>query len=526
MKTAAISILLLMLAAGTAPGGESGEVLDVSGLIRAVPDERAPRLGIGHLRSGGFGFGDDPEDPAGPMGIDRLAELVDRGVGRDGAAMGLGPSMLLLDRKLATFAHQALRSFTADLARRVRIEVSVTRPDGTELRGEILARPGRWGRLVRVQSHSFVFDFDVELACDNSGGYFPCVIGDPIVGAALSGFAVEARPFLVDGGRRIALEAVIQAERLAEADTVLTGARYLGAIELPSSHTAMALVSGTVSTGESIVTRLRTAEGETVIRLTPHLEGEPGAGKLRLFDAGLALIGPVEVLLDTEDEGGLPRFWALQAATGRISSGAPARSFDDLGIAPTAEGQRGVIETLGGGDLATAGSLAFQQSVRENLDTLLAPLSRTARLEVTLRAGGEVIGRSVLSALHGRIAFLRIGTDRNMIRDHDVEVGCYVQIADPIVTPVFDGFLITARPRFAPDGKTLLLSVDARIQGLGARPVRRELGEQVCSSLQLITMPSREIRADLVLPGGETINLAAGRDREGRPLVLSIRSMQ
>jgi len=529
MKTAALAILLLMVAAGSAPGGEPGDVVDVSGLIRPVSGERAPRLGIEHLQSGGAGFGrsdEYPDDPPGPIHIDDFAKLVDCGVGRNGAALGLGPNMLLLDPRLAPFAREALRSFLADVSRRVRIEVIATRPNGTELRGEILARPGRWGRLVRVQSHSIVFDFDVELACDNSGGYFPCVVGDPIVGAALTGFAVEVRPFLVDGGRAIALEAVIQAERMVGVDTVLTGARYLGAIELPTSRSAMAVVSGTVPSGKPLVTRISTAEGETVITLTPTVEGDSGAGKLRLLDAGLAMVGPVEVRIDPRDiDPGIHHSWALEAATKRLAYGDPARQFADLDITPIAEGHTGFLSTLGGGDIATAGSLDFQQSVRKKLERVLAPLSRTARLQVTLRAGDVVMGQGVLSALHGRTAFLRLGTDRNMIRDHDVEVGCYVQIADPIVTPFFDGFLIRARPRFAPDGKTILLSVNARIQGLGAKPVRRELHEKVCSSLQLITMPSREIRSEMVLGADETVELAAGLDGEGRPLVLEITSV-
>ncbi len=527
MRTTGVVIVILWLAAGSSL---AGEIIDVSGLIRAVPDQRAPRLGIEFLSSGGgFGwfFDDDPRDPPGPIDIRDFARLIDRGVGRDSAAVGLGPSMLLLDPRLAPFAHEALRSFTADLARRVRIDVVVTRPDGTELRGAILARPGRWGRLVRVRSHSIICDFDVELACDNSGGYSPSVVGDPIVGAALTGFAVEVRPFLVDGGGTIALEAVIQGERMVGVDTFQTGARYLGAIELPTSRSAMAVVSGAVRSGEPLVTRTSTTEGETVITLTPTVEGESGTGKLRLLDAGLAMVGPVEVRIDTrEKDQGVDRFWALEAATEQLAGGDPARPFADFDITPTAEDRTGFLSTLGGGDLASAGSLGFQQAVREKLDRVLAPLARTARLHVTLRAGDVVMGRGILSALHGRTTFLRIGTDRNMIRGHDVEVGCYVQIADPIVTSYFDGFLIKARPRLTPDGRTILLSVNARIQGLGAKPVRRELNEKVCGALQLITMPSREIRAELMLAAGETVSLAAGHDRKGRPLVLEITSVR
>jgi hypothetical protein len=526
MKSVVITLLVLILAGGQALSDGEGEIVDVSGLIRGVRDQRAPRLGIEKLRSGvsGRGYDEADQDTAGSIPILDFAEMVDCGVGHAGAAFGLGQNLLLLDPRLVPFSRECLRSFAADLARAVRIEVTATGPNGWKSRGEILVRPGRWGTLCQVRSHSLVFDFDVELACDNSGGYFPCVVGDPVVGAGLTGFAVEVRPFLVDGGRAVALEAHIQSERLTAVDTVLTGARYLGAIELPTARTVTLLVSGTVAPGEPVITSLLTPEGEVVIRLVPHLMGAASTGKLRLLDAGLALLGPARAELSGNFENPVDRQWTLDAATERVVPGKPLRTEDEVEtqVTPRDEGRTGFVWPIAG-NLVTAGSEAFQQAAAEKLARALEPLSRTVQFDFTLRSGDEVVGRAVLSALDGRMAFLRVGTDQNLIRDHDVEVGCYVQIADPIVSPVFSGWLLSATPRIAPDGKSIMLTLDTRIQGLGAKPVRRELGEDVCGSLQLITMPAGEIVSDLVLTVGETTSLAAGRLPDGRPLVLDVR---
>ena len=132
------------------------------------------------------------------------------------------------------------------------------------------------------------------------------------------------------------------------------------------------------------------------------------------------------------------------------------------------------------------------------------------------------MGRADLSALQGRTTFFRFGTDRGVIQDHDVEVGCYVQIADPIVMPVFSGWLMRATPLITPDGKTITLDVESCIQRLDGEPAPRELHEEVCGSLQVFTLSSREVRSQLVLTSGETVRLAAGHGRDGRPLVLEI----
>jgi hypothetical protein len=322
---------------------------------------------------------------------------------------------------------------------------------------------------VSVRRHSLVHDFDPELACDNSGGHFPCVVGDPRVRAVLDGLAVQTRASLVDGGPRVALEAFVQTGELTDVVTHRTGARYIGAIELPTYRGAVAAVSGTVATGKPLVALL----GDTTVRLTPRIEGPAGSG--RALDHGLARVKPLDVTLPAE------RVWERAGAVHKLEHGAWLDDYED-------------------------------------------PLARTVRIELDLRAGDARVGSASLTALQGRTAFARIGTDRSLVRDHDVEVGCYVQIADPEVQPVFSGLIVRAVPRVAPDGRDVLLDLTVRVQD-AAEPETRALGEPVCSSLQVVRFVDRELSAELVVAEGETARLPLGRSVDGRPLVLEVRAV-
>ncbi|MHC4473215.1 MAG: hypothetical protein ACYS99_19905, partial [Planctomycetota bacterium] len=111
-----------------------------------------------------------------------------------------------------------------------------------------------------------------------------------------------------------------------------------------------------------------------------------------------------------------------------------------------------------------------------------------------------------------------------MVPDHDVEVGCYVAIADPVVQPVFSGWLVRAAPRVAPDGKTVLLDLRVRIQGIGDGPKVQALDEPVCGSLQVVRLSEREAFAEPVLRQGETVRLPLGRAEDGRPLEMEVRA--
>ena len=191
-------------------------------------------------------------------------------------------------------------------------------------------------------------------------------------------------------------------------------------------------------------------------------------------------------------------------------------------IAAVLEGEGGEITSGAHGRIAVAGPPEFLRRVRESLAKRIAPLARTVEVEVTVRAGGDVVAGAPLTALNGRPALVRVGTDESMVSDHDVEVGCYVQIADPIVVTVFSGLFLRAVPRVAPDGRTVLVEFQGRVQW-SSGPEVRPLGTVVCGSLQTASVESRVIDAELVL-GAKPSRLQLGRAADGRPLELEVRA--
>ncbi|MHC4472619.1 MAG: hypothetical protein ACYS99_16845, partial [Planctomycetota bacterium] len=355
MRRAAIAVLLIGLAA-TVQAGEDGEaVVDVGAILEEIHSSFSPRLGTSALRPGGHWDTLENEDDVWP-GLFALDDFVDLlqagGPDRDGTVTGFGRSALILASAPAAELRSDLDGFVRDLVRDVRVEVEVTHRDGRVSRGEIRTRPGWWGRMTRVRAHRIVWDMDVELACDNSGGFRPCVVGDPVVATALDGLAVQARPFLVDGGRRVALEALVQLGDVRRVDVLQTGARYLGSIELPTYRGAVVAVSGTVASSEPLVARLRSSKGETVVRLTPHVSGRPSAGGLRALDAGLALIGAYDVAVKDDREWSTPGAWGRASALYVPFFREDEVRWDDLVQGIVLGG--GFIKTGGGGRVAAA----------------------------------------------------------------------------------------------------------------------------------------------------------------------------
>jgi len=518
MRAALTAVALLVLASAGARAG-ADEIVDIGALLAPNESHVAPRLGTASLRSGGlhYTYDLDAEEADGrpvPFAIGEIAVL-------------LGDAETLRPRALLVEPHEAenLRSLSRDLLRTVRVGIVVTHPDGRVETGEIRMRPGWWGRSVSVRRHSLVWDFDPELACDNSGGLFPCVLGDPRVDAALDGLAVQARPFLLDGGRRVVLEVLLQTGELTRVETHRTGARYLGAIEQPTYRGAVVAVSGTVAAGEPLVARLRSARGETVVRLVPEVEGSAGSGRLRALDVGLAQVKPLDVVLPAENSRSEDKTWERAGAVHKPAY--VASSFDcweDV-LAGLDEGGAFSAETARAGPVAAMGPIEFQEQAVARLSRRLAPLARTVRLDLALRAGGDMAATASLTALHGRTAFVRVGADRSVVRDHDVEVGCFVQIADPEVQPVFSGTIVRAVPHVAPDGRSVLLDLTVRVQRMVGDPETRELGEPVCSSVQVVRLIERELSAELVVGEGETARLSLGRSTDGRVLVLEVRAV-
>jgi hypothetical protein len=141
-----------------------------------------------------------------------------------------------------------------------------------------------------------------------------------------------------------------------------------------------------------------------------------------------------------------------------------------------------VLGRLGAGDAALLGDgfvVARGEEVAAALGSLGADARRRVRIrvEATGRDGATVGGE--LLALPGRWATIERTRRRSLLLDSDIELACDNSgglhpstIADPIMTGVFDGFAVDARPFFVRDGAGV--AFEALVQAGGIEePVER-----------------------------------------------------
>jgi hypothetical protein len=317
-----------------------------------------------------------------------------------------------------------------DDGRRVRVDVALTGPDGVVLTSELRTRSGRWAATSRVVTRPLLLDYDVEIACDNSGGLRPSAIGDPQVVPVREGLAIEVRPTFADGGRKVVLETALDAFDLDDpVESLATGARFLGEIDLPRGRRVRAEASGCVASGGTLALDLPVGGSTWRLALTPRRLGAIGSD----------------------------------------------------GPAPDA-----------------------------------------VRIDLALRAGDEEVGRASLAALAGRAASLGVGRERWVLADYDVEVGCYISIADPVVRAVFDGIELTARADLSPDGRRVLLDLDGSLTTLDGEPRASPPRDVVNGRLHRVRRATRDVAADLVLTPGVPKALALDPLPDGREASLVV----
>jgi hypothetical protein len=169
-----------------------------------------------------------------------------------------------------------------------------------------------------------------------------------------------------------------------------------------------------------------------------------------------------------------------------------------------------------------AGAPEEVAAVSRAVAALTTPAARAVTVALTLRAGDEIVATAEIPALDGREAVLRAGRDRMVVADYDVEVGCYTQVPDPIVVPLFEGLFVRARPRFAPGGAAVLLDLDLRLSLLDGEPVVRPSGDPINGATHTVRVVERQTRVDLHLADGVPARLALGLRPDGRPLLAEV----
>ncbi len=315
----------------------------------------------------------------------------------------------------------ARRRLAADLLTRIDVDVEVEGA-GVRWRGTASAAPGHGVALATTTRRAFVTDVDPELACDNSGGFAPSALGNPVVRPLEDGVRVFVCPHLVAGGR-VLLEAVVAAGRFERpVPAVPTEARFLGTLDLARYEGALARMSGTVGPREALETSFSAGARRLAVHVTARVRApDPGVpdGPLRALDASALAASPMDAVLLPATRGGLtprpgtvsweptPPAWPPERLLAALR-----RALPDADLEVSARGRVFVA-----GDEATIGR------ARAALAAWESPILRGATVRLALRAGDDVVGRGTLAARSGDVAVLRLGADRAAIVDSDPEVG-------------------------------------------------------------------------------------------------------
>jgi hypothetical protein len=314
---------------------------------------------------------------------------------------------------VAALADDTLRPVSIDVA----VEGDLGRDEAT-----LSVRSGSAAATSRTRAVRVIADYAAELACDNSGGKHPSAVGDPVPRRLVDGVSVLVAPSFVDGGRRVALEVVLQVSRLDDPVAVRpTGARFLGDLDFPAADGALLAFDGCVANGEALRARVDAPGGRVEVTLTPHWRADaPAPGRVRRLDAGLLLRPVVGFTIAPPQGWGLDPAPALQpvfVATGSVVGGATLAHALDAAVP-------GCARFLdGSGGLFVAGDPAAVARAAGVVEALTATVARTVLLEGAARAGDRSLLAWSLPALVDRPAFVRIGRDRACLVDADTEVG-------------------------------------------------------------------------------------------------------
>ncbi len=393
------------VAADEAPLPATGSADVLRSLTDPAPSQGAPILGFLPRHAQHFGWYPDRHDDEG------------------GGADDLG-ALNLATRRWAeehVRSRDDVRALARDLLQRVVLDFEVTRPGGAVVRARLVTRPGEARAWHDTRTVPVVLDYDPEVACDNSGGERPSVIGDPIPVALEGGVVMTVRATPIEAGALVRLDATVQVGDVDEPAPIPTRARYLGALTLPCYRGALLRASGVVAVGEAFTSAVETSHGRYGLRIVPTVEyvGERRgrARRVQWFGAG-ALVAPrATPRLDR------PSGEALELASWPVATRRGGRyDLRSLREALRRQEPRADVEVDARGGVWVAGSGAARRAVARTLDGLQSGAGHL-RLGVDLMADDTLLAHAELMACDGETALLRVGQDATYLLDADVEVG-------------------------------------------------------------------------------------------------------
>jgi len=393
-------------------------------------------------------------------------------------------------------------------------------------------RPGQRGTLGRVESTTYVRDYDVEIAQDSA-------VGDPVVDALASGWLLDVRPYRLQDGSLLleVLGQAVEPERPLRREALEV--EPLGTVDLPACRALRFAGNARIVSGGAVAwTAAPAGEGGPleVVLLSARLVGEaPARETPRRYDVAALAAMPFGWRLTHEppfvqgalDAGALnpPRFVRIEpehpvAAPEELLEEILERTGPDLWERDGAWMTSVDRALLASHDEAVLDDVG--EILREREGALDARRLRVRLLAVAADETVEVLADAGLDCpLDLSVAWL-CGVERAYVADWDVEVAQEARAGDPQIGTAFGGLALEARLEPARQAGAFALGVALSYTDLDPVMETRRLHNECTGAVDVPRLTRRDVQQQIVLLTGATQRLDAGTLDDGRRLVVEV----
>ena len=296
----------------------------------------------------------------------------------------------------------------------------------------------RAGELVFLGSRrtkSLLSDFDVEVAQDSK-------IADPITNKIDLANGVGVLPVVLPNAKGFAVFCQVASSDLESLVNKAVGTGPIRHVEQASVATMQGLYNFSIEGDGGVF--FAPSAGRRALVVIERLDEQPSADYVkRCVPVSLlstSALASIQLSIDQRDhieEEQEPEILSIDEI---ISIGRDASGSDDLDVSAS--------ETA----ILMKGKSDEMEIAKNAMHLLLSTMTKSYVVELRresrpIGSGGawKPFGRPlVLSALGQRSSSVRVGTERHVLRDYNVEIAQEAAVADPIVDRIFDGQLVTA----------------------------------------------------------------------------------
>ena len=453
-----------------AQGGLEMRIVSVAGLTRQYKRDRLPTFGWAlrtyERESNEF----MPSPGERPVDIDWIVRMVRSHVDRnswegEGARVFSSHARLIFVNKAATVtkAAEQVENLRRLIAPRLRVSTLVVevndearfktfgRLNASEARelyttalrgtyGRVLSSGStecQAGELVYLgsqRSKTLLNDFDVEVATDSK-------IADPKTNSIALANGIGVLPVVAPDGKGFAVFCQAANGELASLVNKAVGSGPIRHIEQASVNTMQSLFNFALEDSGGVF--YAPSGGRRALVVIERLDEKPAAdfvkGAVPVSLLSTPALAKIHAHIDAEgaEDDDDPTLLSIDEV---VNIGRDAAGSEELEV----DASQNVIFIAGKDQEVGIAKNAMRLLMSTMTRSYVAELRRESR---PLATGGEwkPYGRPfVLSALGERSSSVRVGNERHVLRDYNVEIAQEAAISDPIIDRIFDGQLVTA----------------------------------------------------------------------------------